>query len=399
MIKPDIPSNDKERLKELMSYEILDSLPEKEYDDITRIASQICQTKVSLISLVDEDRQWFKSHHGIDATETPREHAFCAHAINNINDVLEVEDSRKDERFHDNPLVVNEPHVVFYTGVPLVSPDGYALGTLCVIDDVPKKLDKEQVESLKALASQVIKLLELRKRHKLLKEANFALEEKYKELEKFALIAAHDIKSPLNNISTIISFIIDEHSDKLDNSASQLLKKLDNSADQLRKLVDGILSYSRSEKVLSRNQENVDLKEFIEDIIALLKTDEIQFEYPKHKITININKIALKQILLNLVSNAIKYNDKERIKIEIGFEDKGKFYEFFVKDNGPGIKKEYQERIFNIFEILHTSDREGNRGSGVGLATVKKLVDGQNGKIWLISEIDKGSSFYFSVEK
>ncbi len=399
MIKPDIPSNDKERLKELESYEILDSLPEKEYDDITRIASQICQTKVSLISFVDEDRQWFKSHYGINSTETPREHAFCAHAINNINDVLEVEDSRKDERFHDNPLVTDEPHVVFYTGIPLVSPDGYALGTLCVIDDEPKKLDKEQVESLKALANQVIKLLELRKRHKLLKEANFALEEKYKELEKFALIAAHDIKSPLNNISTIISFIIDGHSDKLDKSAYNLLKKLDNSADQLRRLVDGILSYSRSEKVLSRDVEEIDLKQFIEDIIVLLKTDEIIFKYPENRIDIKINRIAVKQILLNLISNAIKYNNKKHVKIEIGFEDKGKFYEFFVRDNGPGIKKEHQERIFDIFEILHPSDREGNRGSGVGLATVKKLVDGQNGKIWLTSEIDEGSCFYFSIEK
>ena len=399
MIKPEIPSNDQERIKELESYLILDSLPEKEYDDITRIASQICQTKISLISLVDENRQWFKSHHGLDASETPREHAFCAHAINNIGEVFEVSDSRKDERFHDNPLVTEDPFVVFYTGVPLVSPDGYALGTLCVIDNEPKKLDNDQLESLKSLANQVIKLFELRKRHQLLLEANNSLEEKYKELEKFALIAAHDIKSPLNNISTIINFLIDRHAEKLDEAAGSLLNKLDSSADQLRRLVDGILSYSRSDRVLSRNLEEIDLKHFLEDTITLLKTTETDFLYPEQHIKIKVNKIALKQILLNLISNAIKYNDKETIEIEIGFVQKKKHYEFYVNDNGPGIEPEYQERIFNIFEILHTSDREGNRGSGVGLATVKKLVDGQNGTIWLESEKGKGSCFYFTIQK
>jgi len=399
MIKPEIPSNEQERLKDLESYHILDSLPEREYDDITRIASQICQTKVSLISLIDEKRQWFKSHHGTDAKETQREQAFCAHAINNIGEALEVPDSRKDKRFHDNPLVINDPFVIFYTGVPLVSPEGYALGTLCVIDDKPKKLNEEQLETLKSLANQVIKLLELQKRHELLLEANSSLEEKYKELEKFALIAAHDIKSPLNNISTIISFIIDGHSDKFDDAVSQLLDKLDSSADQLRRLVDGILSYSRSDRVLSKDMKEVDLKLLIEDTVDLLKTDDSSFSHRNFDQKIKVNKIALKQILINLISNAIKYNDKKDIKIEIGFEQKEKFYEFYVKDNGPGIKLEYQQRIFNIFEILHHSDREGNRGSGVGLATVKKLVDGQNGKIWLESEEGKGSCFYFTIEK
>jgi signal transduction histidine kinase len=399
MIKPQIPKNENERLSDLKAYEILDTLPEKEYDDITRIASQICQTKVSLISLVDENRQWFKSHYGIDATETPREHAFCAHAINNINDVLEVSDSRKDERFHDNPLVTGEPNIVFYTGVPLVSNEGNALGTLCVIDSEPKKLNEEQIDSLKALANQVIKLFELRKRQRMLKQTNKHLEEKYKELEKFALIAAHDIKSPLNNISTIIHFIIDGHAEHLNEPVNQLLQKLDNSADQLRRLVDGILSYSRSDRLLSKNIEEVNAKVFFEDIITLLKTENTSFKYPKQPAKIKVNKIALQQILLNLVSNAIKYNDKEKTEIELGFEEEENFYKFYVSDNGPGIKAEYQERIFNLFEILHIADREGNKGSGVGLATVKKLVNGQNGKIWLESEIEKGTCFYFTIKK
>jgi len=162
MIKPDIPENESARLEDLRGYSILDTLPEKEYDDISYLASQICGTPISLISLVDENRQWFKSHHGLDATETPRENAFCAHAINDQEEVLVVPDSRLDKRFFDNPLVVDDPHVVFYAGVPLVSAKGYALGTLCVIDHEPRYLNESQIEALRILGRQLMVLLTLR---------------------------------------------------------------------------------------------------------------------------------------------------------------------------------------------------------------------------------------------
>ncbi|MFK7954300.1 MAG: PAS domain S-box protein, partial [Ekhidna sp.] len=163
MKKPSIPSNENERIKALKTHEILDTLPEQAYDDITKIAAQICGTPISLVSLIDEHRQWFKSHHGLDVQETPRELAYCAHAINEPEKILEVPDAYKDDRFHDNPLATGDPYVRFYAGAPLTDDEGHTFGTLCVIDHKERHLTKEQKESLWALSRQVVSLLKLRK--------------------------------------------------------------------------------------------------------------------------------------------------------------------------------------------------------------------------------------------
>jgi serine phosphatase RsbU (regulator of sigma subunit) len=177
MIQPKIPENEHERLNDLYSYSILDTLPEKEYEDITYLASHITDTPISLITLIDDKRQWFKSHHGIYAEYTPKEVAFCAHAINDQDNMMIVPDSRKDERFFDNPLVKGEPHVIFYAGIPLVSPNGYSLGTLCVIDNKPREFSEKQQRALQALANQVMQLFQLRKTNKQLEEKSGKLEE------------------------------------------------------------------------------------------------------------------------------------------------------------------------------------------------------------------------------
>lgn len=172
---PQIPENEIERLKELDSYHIIGEMEDFDYDFLTQMASQICETKISLISLITDKKQWFLSHNGVEAREAPKEFAFCAHAINRPEEVFIIEDSRKDERFYDNPLVTGDPNVIFYAGVPLVNEDGFALGTLCVIDNYPKKLNEQQIMSLKMLSRQVMKLLELRKRSSELDKTNAKL--------------------------------------------------------------------------------------------------------------------------------------------------------------------------------------------------------------------------------
>jgi anti-sigma regulatory factor (Ser/Thr protein kinase) len=158
------------RLAALRSYSILDTEPEKAFDDLTLLASYICHTPMSLISLVDEDRQWFKSRIGVRAEQTAREISFCGHAIQQEG-LFIVPDALQDQRFADNPLVHNEPHIRFYAGAPLRSPDGFALGTLCVVDRQPRHLTAEQQNALQALSRQVTAQLELRRNLSQLRDA------------------------------------------------------------------------------------------------------------------------------------------------------------------------------------------------------------------------------------
>ena len=400
MISPKDHSNEKERLAALDSYSILDTLPEADYDNLTAIAAEICGTPISVVSLLDNERQWFKSHHGLGATETPKEFAFCAHAINDDDDIFIVQDSRTDERFHDNPLVIGEPRVIFYAGVPLATEEGLPLGTLCVIDHKPKLLSQGQLNSLKALSVQVMNLLQLRKSNMMLKTSVEDLKEKNEELEQFAYIAAHDLKSPLNTIHTTAEIFTECYASKLDEDGKTMLGFIQKSSNKLSGLIDGLLNYSKSESIIKEGGTNIDIQLLCNDISGLFSYDNSLVLKLKSKLkSIDTNKAAIHQILINLVSNAIKYNDKDEVEIQIEIGENEDYYEFCVQDNGPGIAKENKDKIFQIFKVLAPSDKFGQPGNGIGLATVKKIIEKMGGTINLESAKGQGCKFNFNIKK
>ena len=400
MQKATIPINENERLAALREYHILDSGAEKEFDEITMLASEICQTPISLVTMIDEGRQWFKAGFNLPVSEISRDIAFCSHAINHPQEPFIISDMRKDKRFSDHPFVTGDPHVVFYTGIPLTNPDGYALGTLCVLDTKPKKLSKNQLRSLQILAKQVIQLLELRKANMRLKSLKEDLESRNEELEHFAYVVSHDIKSPLSSIVLAGEMLRENFGEAIDEENDQLLKVLNRASFKIKNLVDGILAYYRAEKAMHEGAETFQLKPFLLSIVEMLKVNQdAEIIFPQEEIRIHINKTALEQILVNLLQNAIKYNDSKLPQIVVGFSEDDTNYYFTVRDNGRGISTEELEKIFELFTTLGERDRFGVLGTGIGLSTVKKLVEKMSGKIMLKSESGKGSEFSFQIKK
>jgi len=157
-----VPANDADRLRALRSYKILDTKPEERFDELTQLAALICGVPISLISLIDADRQWFKSRFGLDLQQTPRALAFCTHAIMQPG-MFVVPDATQDERFAQNLLVTGDPYIRFYAGAPLATRDGHLLGTLCVMDRKPRTLTEAQIEALKIVGRLVIANIELRR--------------------------------------------------------------------------------------------------------------------------------------------------------------------------------------------------------------------------------------------
>jgi signal transduction histidine kinase len=388
------------RLQELESYSILDTLPDSDYDNLTAIASEICNTPVSLISLVDNNRQWFKSHHGLEVSETPREYSFCAHAIERPSQVLVIPDARRDKRFLNNPLVTGDPYIVFYAGVPLVGENGSPLGTLCIIDKKPRRLTESQKQSLEALANQVMKLLELRKSKHKLQRANQQLEEKNQMLEKFAQLAATDIKSPLNNIRNVYTTFLKKYQDKLDEKGVQLLTSVKNSTLRLTNLVDGLLRNAKADRLKRLEKSSVHLSDVRKAILELYPpSEDYMIEFFFESQAFYLNQVVLEEILINLVSNAIRYNDKVIAQVEVGAREDERYYEFFVSDNGPGIEEAQHTKIFEMFTVLQPTDRYGEYGTGIDLANVKKLVEEFGGEIAVDSSLGEGTIFTFSLAK
>ena len=388
------PDNEEERLRKLKGYHVLDTLPEAQFDAITRLAAYICNTPISLISLIDENRQWFKSRQGLEAPETPRDVAFCAHAIHRPDSVFVVENPAEDPRFSDNPLVTGYPEVRFYAGAPLVTHDGYALGTLCVIDHKPRNLSESQLDALRSLASEVITQLELRQKVEELELLQSQLELQKQEAERFAHLVSHDLKSPLRAMVSLVDLIREESKNSLNAHAEEALIHLEKKATQAYSLVDGILKHTLSSS-RGPDYQLLDLELFVDEVVAFCSAPKDVFIHTEIAAQAwKSDPVMLQQILQNLINNAIKYNDKEQAMISVRVrETPSQELCIEVEDNGPGIPEKYRERVFLMFQTLNNSDRFGQKGTGIGLNTVKTLCERLNGRVELNSAPGEGSVF------
>ncbi|MDY8137911.1 GAF domain-containing sensor histidine kinase [Aquimarina sp. 2201CG5-10] len=399
MIAPFLPQNEKERQAAVEKYQLLDTLPEESYDNITSLMSYICDAPISLITLLDKDRNFLKSHHGIPFNESPREISFCGHAINGDDAITIIKDAREDERFIGNPLVT-EHQAIFYAGAPLIDSDGYKLGTLCVYDNKPRQLTDKQKEALLSMSKQVVNLFEQRYQNLKLEKLGDKLKKRNEDLQKFASVVSHDLKSPLANIISLTELLEDDIKDSITDESLQYLQYLKTSSYSLKEYIDGILKFYKSEDSLKQEKVIVYFDSLIKELEVMTNTERnVIFRNSTAVGEFITNRSALMQILINLVTNAIKYNSKPEVLIDITLNDQDVYYEFIVKDNGDGIPKPYLDKVFDLFTVVGVEDRDGNLGTGIGLAVVKKIVDSLGGKISVSSVLGEGSTFTFTVAK
>lgn len=394
-----ISNNEKLRLAALAQYAIFKTEPDKDYTQLTFLAAEICKVPVAKISIVAKNEIWHKAVLGTSNENHRRKNSFCDLTIQSGEEIL-ILNQPGDEDIFKKAGGIYDRDYKFYTGVPLVNSQGHTIAVFSIFDLQPRTLTANQIKSLKALASQCLNLFEFRKQKNKLRQVQKNLRQKYKELEKFANLVSHDLKSPLANIISLTELLKNENEEKFDDETKEYLNFLVESSYSLRNYVDGILGFYRSDHILEKDYENVDLPELLKPIVDLYDVaEDIEINYPKEGTLHNINKAALSQVFMNLISNSLKYNNSEKRKVDITFRKTERFYYFEVKDNGNGIPEDKYEKIFDLFATLDVNDRHGNPGSGIGLATVKKHIENMQGNIEVASSPGKGSNFKFKIKR
>lgn len=367
--------------KALQQLKVLDTSPEEMFDRITQLASSICGTPISLITFLDEagDRQFHKSRLGFDPIQIPLSQSFCAHACASHEPVMIVENALEDERFKNNPLVT-EQGVRFYAGVPLYVKSEDSFGALCILDKKAKALDLQQIEMLKLLANQAEDLLNARSVILAQKEQASRLSALNKELKEFSSIVAHDLKSPLGNLSVLVELLERKLVFKGDADAIRYLKMMDDSINAQREMIDGALEVRRQTGLLEERAnwfKGEDLINYIKDSFSI---EGERIIATGEDINLFTRQESIRQCVQNLVSNALKYSPSDK-PVFVSIEQDGGQYKICVRDEGQGIPDDAQHVIFRLFENLGRTDTNGNKGTGLGLAVVKQIMDGLNGKI------------------
>jgi signal transduction histidine kinase/ActR/RegA family two-component response regulator len=392
MIPAPLPPDEKERLEALRACDVLDTDPELPFDDLTELAARICGTPIALVSLVDAHRQWFKSRHGLDATETPRDLAFCAHAILQPGPLV-VPDASADERFHDNPLVTGAPHVRAYAGVPLVDPDGHALGTMCVIDHAPRQFTPEVLDALQRLGRQAVAQLQLRRSRDAAVQAAEAK-------SRFLANMSHEIRTPLNGVIGLTGLLLDT---ELAPPQREMVATVRDCGEHLLALVDDILDFSKLEAgKVALESVPFDLQALAERALAMVESQASAKGLAlrlRWQVSGGAQRVGdptrLRQVLLNLLVNAVKFTRAGEVTLTVAGTAESLVLR--VTDTGIGIARDDLARIFDRFSQADASTTRQFGGTGLGLAISRRLVELMGGSLRVESAVGQGSTFSFHV--
>jgi signal transduction histidine kinase len=390
-----IPPNERERLAAVRRYQILDTPPDGAFDRVTALAARIFDVPISIVSIVDADRIWFKSRHGIDVDEIGRDPGLCASAILQYEPWL-VTDAEVDPRTLTNPLVVGELGLRFYAGAPLTTRDGYNLGTLNVIDSEPRELDALQLATLRDLAAIVVDELELRL-------AALREEQSLERLKsEFVATASHQLRTPLAGIYGAAMTL--QHSER--NLSDELRRQLvDVIARDSRRLTDTVEQIAVATDLAEGRFRILD--EPFDPVALARERVEAAAERLPDNLTIELiadsegtavrgDDAGIRSALESLIDNAIKYSP-DGGRIEVGVRLRSSRVRFWVRDEGLGIPASEHERVFEKFHRLDPGQLRGVAGAGLGLYICRQLVRQMNGRIWLESSEGHGSTFVFEL--
>jgi signal transduction histidine kinase/ActR/RegA family two-component response regulator len=484
-----LPANEADRLAALDQSKLLDTASEAVFDDITRWAAQLCHVPIAFISLIDADRQWFKSKVGLTLTEIARDVSFCAHAILQPDELFIVPDTLADERFAANPLVIADPPIRFYAGLPLVIDGGYALGTLCVLDYIPRQLTAEQITALQALCRAVITEIQLRRNveilsqalserdqaraalqktkdeEKTLQQAEGSLPDSLQQLkiaydqaiiyarelaaevaerqqvelalqqerallaqrvaertaelsaanaelayaarakDEFLASMSHELRTPLNAILGLTEALQEQTRGPLNEPQLKSLRTIEASGRHLLALINDILDLSKIEAgKLELQLDPVSIEaicqaslQFIKEAAAKKKIG-VSFTLDNTQATMQADARRLKQILVNLLTNAVKFTPEGgQVELTVKGEAEREVIHFIVKDTGIGIASEDLARLFKPFAQVDSSLSKQHEGTGLGLALVIRLTELHGGSVAVESEPGRGSRFIVSL--
>ena len=374
--------------------QVLDTPPEEDFDDIALLASEICGTPMGMVSLVDTDRQWFKAKIGLDLDETHRDLSFCAHAIHG-HELLEVPDAEADVRFADNPFVLGPGSIRFYAGAPVVLDGTHSVGTVCVVDHVPRELTSAQRRALRSLARHASVQLELRRYARHAGEIADRLRQLDRMKDSFLATVSHELRTPLSSIRGYLEMLLDDEFDA--ETSRRFLSIMSRNSDRLLRLIDDLLMVARlNDEGMLLELGEVDLAELAHQVTSACRP---LAEHKQVKLRDRTEAVLaargdakrLAHALNHLVVNAIKFTAAGgEICVDAGLL--GDEPELVITDTGVGIPADDLPHVFDRFFRSASADHMATPGPGLGLAIVRSIIDAHHGGIRVESEPGSGTT-------